>query len=162
MIISIIVAIGNNRVIGTKNFLPWKLPADMKHFRELTIGKPIIMGQRTFESIGKPLAGRTNIILTKDINFRQQGCIIAHSIKEVMDKVKGNEEVTIVGGASIYEQFLPLANRMYLTLIHHDFSGDAYFPEFDWDDWKETERIENQPDKENPYKYAFVTLEKKL
>jgi len=162
MIISIIVAIGNNRVIGIKNALPWKLPADMEHFRQLTAQKPLIMGQKTFESIGKALPGRTNIVLTLDKNFQAADCLIAHSIEEALQiaKEKG-EEVMICGGVSVYKQFLPLADRMYLTLIDGDFEGDAFFPEFDWNDWDEIERIENQPDKNNPYKYTFLTLERK-
>ena len=159
--ISIIVAIGNNRVIGINNKLPWNLPADMEHFRQLTAGKPVIMGQKTFESIGKPLPDRTNIILSRDNNFKPQGCIVVHSIKEALNAANGAEEVMIAGGVSIYSQFLPLADRMYLTLIEGNFEGDAYFPEFNRDDWNEVERIENEPDKDNPYKYTFITLERK-
>ena len=161
MIISIIVAMGNNRVIGAKNTLPWKLPADMEHFRQLTTGKPIIMGQKTFESIGKALPGRTNIVLTLDKNFQASDCIIAHSIEEALETAKDFPEVMICGGVSIYRQFLPLADRMYLTLIEGDFGGDAFFPEFDWNDWKVVERVENKPDTNNPYKYSFITLQRK-
>ncbi len=161
MMISIIVAIGNNRVIGIKNALPWKLPADMEHFRQLTAQKPLIMGQKTFESIGKALPGRTNIVLTLDKNFQASDCLIAHSMEEALRiaKEKG-EEVMICGGVSVYKQFLPLADRMYLTLIDGDFEGDAFFPEFDWNDWKEIERIDNASDGNNPYPYSFITLEK--
>lgn len=159
--ISIIAAIGNNRVIGFNNKLPWDLPADMKHFQEKTRGKPIIMGQKTFESIGKPLPGRTNIILTLDREFNPQGCITAYSLEEAVEAAKNAEEVMICGGVSIYRQFLTLADRMYLTMIEGDFEGDAFFPEFDWDDWDEIERIDNQPDENNPYKYSFVTLKNK-
>ena len=161
MTISIIAAIGNNGVIGKDNKLPWDLPADMKHFQRLTMGKPIIMGQKTFESIGRPLPGRKNIILTRDNNFQPPNCIIAHSIKEALEAADSAEEVMICGGASVYEQFLPFANKMYLTLIHHDFDGDAFFPKFDYNNWQEKERIENQPDEENPYKYTFLNLERK-
>ena len=163
MLISIIVAMGNNRVVGIKNSLPWILPADMEHFRCLTLGKPIIMGQKTFESIGKPLSGRINIILTRDENFRAEGCLVSYSIEEALAvaKKQGAEEVMIAGGVSIYSQFLPLADRMYLTLIDGDFEGDAFFPEFDYNDWEEVERVENEPDKNNPYPYSFVVLKKK-
>lgn len=163
MLISIIAAMANNRVIGKKNSLPWNLPADLEHFRQLTIGKPVIMGQKTFESIGKPLPGRTNIILTKDDNFRPENCIVVKSIKEAQKAAEGTgaKEAMVCGGASIYAQFLPLADRMYLTLIENDFDGDIFFPEFNWSDWKELERKENLPDKENPYKYTFITLERK-
>lgn len=159
-VVSIIAAIAKNNVIGLKNTLPWNLPADMEHFKQLTKGKPVIMGQKTFESIGKPLIGRTNIILTLDKNFTPFGCQIAYSIKEALDIVKNSKEVMICGGASIYRQFLPLADKIYLTLIEGDFEGDAFFPEFDRSSWKEVERIENKPDQENPYKYTFLILEK--
>ncbi len=161
MVISIIAAMGNNRVIGIKNKLPWDLPADMEHFQRLTFGKPVIMGQKTFESVGKPLPDRTNIIMTLDKGFNPPGCLVAHSIEEALEKAKDFPEVMICGGVSIYKQFLPLADKMYLTLIEGDFEGDAFFPEFDWSNWQEKERIENQPDKENPYKYTFLTLERK-
>lgn len=175
MIISIIAAMAQNRVIGKNNALPWKLPADMEHFRQLTAGKPVIVGQKTFESIGKALPGRTNIVLTLDKNFQAPGCIAAYSIEEALQiakggsealallppKNKGAEEVMVIGGVSIYKQFLPLADRLYLTVIEGEFEGDAFFPEFDWQDWKETEKKENFPDKDNPYKYTFLTLEKK-
>lgn len=151
----------NNRVIGISNKLPWNLPADMGHFKKLTKGKPVIMGQKTFESIGKPLPGRTNIVLTFDKNFNPPGCFIVHSIEEALSAAKNFPEVMICGGASIYRQFLPLADKMYLTLIESDFRGDTYFPEFDHSDWRETERVRNEPDKKNPYKYNFVILERK-
>ena len=161
MIISIIVAIGNSRVIGKGNALPWNLPADMEHFRQMTAGKPVIMGQKTFESIGKPLAGRTNVIITLDKNYKVPGCIIVHSIEECLGAVKEFEEVMIIGGASIYKQFLPLANRMYLTLVHGDFDGDFYFPEWDSNEWQEVERVEHEADEKNPHRLSFVTLERK-
>jgi len=163
MIVSIIVAMGRERVIGIKNALPWKLPADMEHFRQLTAQKPLIMGQKTFESIGKALPGRINIVLTLDKNFQASDCLIAHSIEEALQIAeKKGEEVMICGGVSVYKQFLPLADRMYLTLIEGDFDGDAFFPEFDQNDWKETERTDNNSDKDNPYSYSFVTLQKKI
>ena len=161
MIISIIVAIGNNRVIGKGNALPWNLPADMEHFRQKTWGKPVIMGQKTFESIGKPLPGRTNIIITLDKNYKVPGCIVVHSIEESLESTKDFEEVMIIGGASIYKQFLPLANRMYLTFVHGDFDGDLYFPEWDSNEWQEVERFEREADENNRYQLSFVTLERK-
>lgn len=163
MVISIIVAMANNQVIGIRNALPWKLPADMEHFRQKTWGKPIIMGQKTFESIGKALPGRTNIVLTLDKNFQAPNCLRAHSIEEAIQITKNlaAEEVIIGGGVSIYKQFLPLADRLYLTLIEGDFEGDAYFPEFDYNDWNEVEHIDHEADKDNPYRYSFVTLQRK-
>lgn len=161
MTISIIVALAKNRVIGKNNNLPWHIPQDLAHFNKLTMGKPVIMGQKTFESIGKPLSGRKNIILTKDNNFQPAGCISVHSIGDALTVADEAAEVMIAGGASVYSQFLPLADRMYLTLIDADIEGDAYFPEFDWSDWREVEKTENLPDKNNPYKYAFLTLQRK-
>ena len=167
MIISIIAAIGNNRVIGNKNRLPWDLPADMEHFRKLTIGKPVIMGSLTFESIGKPLPERENIVLTRDPNYKAPGCKIALSLDEALLLAensplgKKNKEVMICGGASIYKQYLPRADRMYLTIIESDFEGDAFFPEFNAEEWKEKERITCSADENNPYKYSFLTLERK-
>jgi len=162
MTISIIAALAKNRVIGKNNKLPWNLPGDLKHFKKLTLGKPIIMGQKTFESIGRPLPGRANIILSLDENFKPQGCIVAHSIEEALKILEHEKEIMIAGGASVYKQFLHLAHKMYLTLIDADFDGDAYFPEFNWEDWEVIERIENQSDKENPYKYTFLTLQRKI
>ncbi|MDO8601068.1 MAG: dihydrofolate reductase [bacterium] len=162
MVISIIVAIANNWVIGCKNALPWHLPADLKHFHQLTAGKPVIMGQKTFESIGKPLPGRTNIIITLDNNYAIPGCLVVHSVGESLEAAKGFEEVMIIGGASIYKQFLPLADRLYLTLIEADIAGaDAFFPEINYSEWNEVERVKNEPDKENPYPYTFLTLERR-
>lgn len=161
MIISIIVAIGNNRIIGIKNALPWNLPADMEYFRQKTWGKPVIMGQKTFESISNSLPGRTNIIITLDKNYKVPGCIVVHSIEESLRVAKDFEEVMIIGGASIYKQFLPLANRMYLTFVHGDFNGDFYFPEWDSNEWQEVERFEREADENNQYRLSFVTLERK-
>lgn len=161
-IISMIAAIGKNNVLGVKNSLPWRLPADFKHFKELTTGKPVIMGQKTFESIGSPLPNRKNIIMTLDENLKLDGCIIAHSIDESLRAAEDAEEVMICGGASIYRQFLPLANKMYLTLVDAQIEGaDAFFPEFNREEWRELERIENKADDKNEYNYTFITLERK-
>jgi len=167
MIISIIAAIGNNRVIGNKNKLPWDLPADMEHFRKFTKGKPIIMGALTYLSIGKALPKRYNIVLTRDPNFKALGCKLAYSLDEAIllaeDSPLGKKsgEIMICGGASIYKQYLPKAHRMYLTLIEGDFEGDAFFPEVDMKEWEEKERIVNEPDKKNPYRHTFLILERK-
>jgi len=157
MIISLIAAMDKNKAIGKNNSLPWKLPADMKRFKELTLNKPVIMGRKTFESIGKPLSNRKNIILTKDKNYRAEGCIAVHSVDEALKANKENKEVMIIGGEQIFKEFLPRANRMYLTLIDEDFEGDAHFPEYNKDGWKEVKREEHKSDK---YKYVFVDLEK--
>ena len=161
MKISLISAMGKNRVIGIDNSLPWKLPADMKWFREQTMGKPIVMGRKTFESFGaKPLPGRTNIILTKDTEYQAADCIVAHSIDEAIDAAQNAAEIMIIGGASFYTQTLPTADRLYLTEIHHEFAGDSWFPDFNQDEWQETQRIDCHADEKNNYDYSFVTLDR--
>ncbi len=163
MIISIISAVAENRIIGNKNSLPWHLPADFKYFKETTLGKTIVMGLNTFKSIGeRPLPGRKNIILNNDLSYvPPEGCFVAHSINELLQVVKNEQEVFICGGASVYKQFLPLANRLYLTYIYHNFEGDTYFPEFDINDWKEIKRTDCKADEKNKYDYSFVILERK-
>ena len=157
MIISLIAAMGKNRVIGKNNSIPWKLPADMKRFKELTTGKPVIMGRKTFESIGRPLPNRKNIILTHEKNYKAEGCIVVHSTLNALKAAEGNEEVMIIGGEQIFKEFLAMANRMYLTVIDEDFEGDAYFPEYNQKEWREVKREEHKNEK---YKYSFVDLER--
>ncbi|MBU90096.1 type 3 dihydrofolate reductase [Candidatus Woesearchaeota archaeon] len=163
MILSIIAAIGKNKVIGKDNDLPWGrgLPADMKHFKELTAGKPVLMGRKTFESIGKPLPNRINIIITRDENYKAEGCIVVHSIDEAVKAAGNAEEVMVIGGSQIYKEFLPRANKMYLTIVDADFEGDTYFPEYKVEDWKETAYEEHERDAENPYNYTFLVLTRK-
>ncbi|MBU2540101.1 dihydrofolate reductase [Patescibacteria group bacterium] len=163
MILSIISAVAENRVIGNKNSLPWHLPDDFKYFKETTLNKPIVMGLNTFKSIGeKPLPSRKNIILNNDLSYvPPEGCFVAHSIEELLDMVKNENEVMICGGALVYKQLLPLANRLYLTFIHHSFEGDTYFPEFDIKEWREVKRTDNKADEKNKFDYSFVILERK-
>ena len=162
-----IAAIDKNRLIGNGPHIPWKLPADLKHFREMTIGKPVVMGRKTFETLPRPLAKRKNIILTRNQNYKApKGCIVAHSVEEIITTVsKIYEDVTtelmICGGAPIYAAFLPHASRLYLTQVHASFEGDVYFPEFDWNDWEEVQRTDCEADKKNPYSYSFLVLEQK-
>ena|SRR3989338_6130186 len=162
MIISLIVAIGKNNVIGNKNSLPWSLPADMKHFKELTSGKPIVMGRKTFESIGKPLPNRKNIIITRDRDYKAEGCIVVHSLNESLKAAKGNQEVMVIGGSQVYKEFLPKVDKMYLTLIDADFDGDVYFPKYDIKEWEEESYEEHVRDNENPYDYKFIALRRKM
>ncbi|MDO9371530.1 MAG: type 3 dihydrofolate reductase [Gammaproteobacteria bacterium] len=158
--ISLIAAMGRNRVIGRNNTLPWRLPADMRHFRRVTMGKPVLMGRKTFESLGKPLAGRANIIITHDPAYRAPGCRVVHSVAEALAAAGAGTEIMVLGGADIFAQFLPHAARMYLTYVHGDFDGDAFFPAFDAGAWVETERTEHAADAENPHACSFVTLER--
>jgi dihydrofolate reductase len=161
--ISIISAVAENRVIGNKNQIPWHMPADFKYFKEKTMGKTIVMGLNTFNSIGgKPLPGRKHIILNNDPNYiPPKDCVAAHSIEEVLEIGKSVGELMICGGASVYKQFLPLAQRLYLTYIHQNFQGDTYFPEVNLKEWKEVKRIDNKADEKNKYDYSFVVLERK-
>ncbi|MBX3709934.1 MAG: dihydrofolate reductase [Gammaproteobacteria bacterium] len=161
-IVSAIAAMSENRVIGNNNQLPWQLPADLKHFKVTTTSHPIIMGRKTFESIGRPLPNRSNIIMTHHHAFQAPGCVIAVSVKEALQHAAtlDNKEIFIIGGAEIYKQFMSYITRIYLTIIHHTFIGDAYFPMLPANTWKERERIFHEPDEENAYPYSFVILEK--
>lgn len=158
MRISLIVAMGENRVIGVENRMPWHLSADLKRFRQITMGKPIIMGRRTHESIGRPLPGRKNIVLTGDPNYRAEGCAVVHNPEEALREAEGGEEAMVIGGSSVYREFLPLADRLYLTLIHRSFPGDTFFPEFDPSAWREVERIDLDDGSANGLKYSFLIL----
>lgn len=164
--ISLIWAMADNRVIGIENRLPWKLPADMKWFRRQTMGKPIVMGRLTFESFGaKPLPGRRNIIVSRNADYlkasQAEGIETVSSIEAAFETTRGVEEIMIIGGASIYQQALPLADRLYMTLVHADVTGDAWFPEFDRDQWEEIERTDCDADENNPYAYSFVVLSRR-
>lgn len=160
--ISMISAVAENRVIGNKNALPWHLPADFKYFKEATLGKTIVMGLNTFKSIGeKPLPDRKNIILNNNPNYvPPEGCFLAHSIEELLEITRQDEEIMICGGASVYKQFLPRAERLYLTYVHASPEGDTYFPEVNLAEWKEIKRIDNKADEKNAYDYSFVVLER--
>ncbi len=150
----------SNRVIGINNTLPWHLPADFKHFKSVTMGKPILMGRKTFESIGRPLPGRTNIIITNNRSYSAEGCHVVNSIDEALALTHDASEAMIIGGASFYQQTLPIAQRIYLTIIHHSFDGDAYFVALDDAEWREIERIDCDADNKNHYPYSFITLER--
>lgn len=156
-----IVAMSQNRVIGQHNQLPWHLPADLRHFKQLTMGKPILMGRKTFESIGKALPGRCNVVLTHDTYFKAPGCLVVNALDTALTAVNYSEEVFVIGGAVLLKQLLPKITRIYLTQIHHDFVGDAYFPELDMSEWIETERTDYAADTENHYSYSFITLLRK-
>lgn len=140
MRISIIAAMAKNRVIGCNNALPWHLPEDLKHFRQLTMGHPILMGRRTFESIGKPLPGRTSIVISRNRDFDFPGVKAASSIPEAIALCGDSEEIFFIGGGELYRQAIGLANRIYLTEIQSEFEGDAYFPEIDAGKWREISR----------------------
>ncbi|HHJ35478.1 MAG TPA: type 3 dihydrofolate reductase [Gammaproteobacteria bacterium] len=161
MIVSIIAAMDRNRLIGNHNQLPWHLPADFAHFKAVTMGKPIIMGRKTYESIGKPLPGRTNIVLSRNTDTRFEGVVCVTSFDEARAVVPDAEEIMVIGGSTIYEMLMPEAGRLYLTYVDAAFEGDAWFPDFDEGEWDEIETIEHAADDKNAYICRFVTLEKK-
>ena len=162
MILSIIAAMDRNRLIGNNNQLPWHLPVDFAHFKSVTMGKPIIMGRKTFESIGKPLPGRTNIVLSRDPGTKYDGAECVTSFEGAVSVVPDAEEIMVIGGSTIYEMLMPLVDRMYLTYVESEFEGDAWFPEFDQQQWRETSSEYRQANDKNAYDCRFVTLEKKL
>ena len=162
MKISMIAAMTDERVIGIENQLPWKLPNDMKWFRQHTLGKPIIMGRKTFESFGsKPLPDRTNIIITRDATYQARDSVVVHTIEEALQAAGDVDEVMVIGGASFYEQMLPRADRLYLTFVHARIEGDAWFPAIDFSQWNEVQRIDNDADEKNPLAHSFVILDRK-
>jgi len=161
MKISMIAAMTDERVIGIENRLPWKLPNDMKWFRQHTLGKPIIMGRKTFESFGaKPLPDRTNIIITHDESYQAKDSIVVHSIEEALQAAGEVNEVMIIGGASFYAQMLPRTDRLYLTYVHTKIEGDAWFPEIDFSEWQEVQRIDCEADEKNALAHSFVILDR--
>jgi dihydrofolate reductase len=159
MIVSIIVAIGENNAIGKNNQLLWHMPNDLKHFKEVTSGHTIIMGRKTFDSVGKPLPRRRNIVVTRQ-NITIPGCEVVKSVEDGLALCKDDDEVFIGGGAEIYKQAMHLTNRIYLTIIHQSFDADTFFPEINKQEWKEISREDFQPDEKNPLPYSFITLER--
>jgi dihydrofolate reductase len=157
--ISIIAAVADNNVIGGNNKLLWHLPADLKRFKQLTLGHPVIMGRKTFESIGKPLPGRENVVITRNPNFKAEGITIVRSLDEVLKKFSG-QDVFIIGGAEIYAQSMSLADKIFLTRIYQLFEGDSFFPAIDERIWKVKREEMHEPDEKNPYRYAFIDYER--
>jgi len=157
MIISIIAAMDENNLIGNAGKLPWYLPADLAHFKAITLGKPIVMGRKTYDSIGKPLPERHNIIITRQKDLKIEGVTVVHSLEDAMRAAGEVEELMIIGGANLYKQALPLTNRLYITLVHTKATGDTYFPEWNPDEWEEASREDHKPDDKNKYPYSFIT-----
>jgi len=158
--ISIIVAMAQNRTIGINNTLPWRCPADLKHYKALTMGHHMIMGRKTFDSIGKPLPGRTTVVVTRNPELKIDGCIVTHSLNQAIAACTGDEEIFIVGGAELYAQALPLADTIYLTEIQQDVSGDAHFPAFNQEQWREIACEAHTQEAPQPLTYHFVTLQR--
>ena len=162
MRIALIVAMAENRVIGRNNQLPWRIPADLRHFKALTLGKPVIMGRKTYESIGRPLPGRDKIVITADSGYQAEGCQVVHSVEQALEAAGSCEEAMIIGGANLYRQTLENADRLYLTLVKAEPEGDTWFPEIELQQWREIERQAHTADESNEYDYDFVVLERAL
>jgi len=167
MKLALIWAMSRNRVIGRNNALPWHLPEDLRYFKHVTMGKPIIMGRKTWESIGRPLPGRTNIVITRAADYAvPEGVRVVNSLDAAINLaekiclIEGIDEALVIGGAEIYAQALPKADRLYLTQVHAEVAGDAYFPEIDLEQWQELGREDFAASGHNPYDYSFVVLER--
>ena len=158
--LSLIVAAGERNEIGRDGGMPWHLPADLKHFKEVTLGKPVVMGRRTHESIGRPLPGRRNIVVTRNPGYHAEGCEVAHSLEEALRIAGTAAEVMVIGGAALYREALPLAGRIYLTRVAGQFDADTYFPDFDAQEWREKERVHRPVDGRNACACDFVVLER--
>ena len=155
-IISLVAAMAKNRVIGKDNKMPWHLPADLKHFKSVTMSKPIVMGRKTFESIGRPLPGRENIIISRNRDYVVDGCIVVHSIDDALTLLVDYEEIMIIGGGFLYSQIIAQADKLYLTFIDLEIDGDTQFPEFEHLNLTETSRVKHSKDDKNSYDYQFV------
>lgn len=159
-LISLIAAVADNGVIGLDNQLPWRLPADLKHFKQLTLGKPIVMGRKTWESLPGLLPQRRHIVVSSNSAYEAEGCEVVHSLEQALAAAGDAPEVMIIGGARLYAQALPQTRRMYLTLVHAQVEGNVYFPPYDVQQWVTRERAEHEADAENPYPYTFLMLER--
>ncbi|MEC0252619.1 dihydrofolate reductase DfrA [Bacillus halotolerans] len=159
--ISFIFAMDANRLIGKDNDLPWHLPNDLAYFKKITSGHSIIMGRKTYESIGRPLPNRKNIVVTSAHDSEFPGCTVVSSIEDVLQTTSDTEECFVIGGAQLYTALFPYADRLYMTKIHHRFDGDRYFPEFDESKWKLVSSEQGTKDEKNPYDYEFLVYEKK-
>jgi dihydrofolate reductase len=161
MKISIIAAMTNNRVIGKGNAMPWHLPAELRHFKKVTMGKPIIMGRKTFDSIGRVLPGRRNIIITHDPQFQFDGTVVVHSLDDALTAAGSDDEVMIIGGGHLYRQVIKCADRLYLTMIDADIEGDTFFPEIAEHEWQKVEEVCRAADEENRHAMRFFVLERR-
>jgi dihydrofolate reductase len=161
MKISLIVAMASNRAIGINNQLPWHLSADLKRFRQITMGSPILMGRKTYESIGRPLPGRTNVIISRDPAYKQEGCLVFNDIETAIESCcQKFQEIFVIGGSELYKSMLPRADTLYVTLINKEFSGDAFFPEIDARHWAEAAREDVDNDPDAGFSYSFIKYEK--
>ena len=166
MKIAMIAAVAENNAIGINNKMPWYLPGDLRYFKAVTMGKPIIMGRKTFDSLRKPLPGRTNIVITRDKDWSHEGVKVVHSLQDAISLaedvalINGNDELMVIGGAEIYRQALPQADRLYLTRVYQSFKGDAFFPELNDAEWQEVAREDQHSEDEEPLKFSYLVLER--
>ncbi|MCP4407048.1 MAG: type 3 dihydrofolate reductase [Gammaproteobacteria bacterium] len=160
MKISIIAAMARNRVIGKGNTMPWHLPAELRHFKQVTMGKPIIMGRKTFDSIGRALSGRRNIVITHDPDYRFEGVVVVHSIEQALIAAGDADEVMIIGGGHLYQQMINRAERLYLTLIDAVIEGDTFFPKIKNSEWQEIKNVYRPADEKNRHVLRFLVFEK--
>ena len=162
MLLSMIVAMDKNRVIGADNDMPWHLPDDLKHFKAMTLGKPVVMGRKTFESIGsKPLPGRRNLVISRNPAYSAAGAEVFSSVEDALAQLSDSQEVVIMGGGQLYQQMLPVADKLYLTFVDTQVKGDTLFPEWQPDEWQEVAREWHPADERHPYAFEFVTLVRK-
>lgn len=160
MKLSLIVAMATNRTIGINKKMPWHLSADLKQFKKITLGHPIIMGRKTFESIGRPLPGRQNIIISRDINYQQEGCLVFNNLDTALQYCSDQEAAFVIGGATLYEVTLEHAEGLYITQIHKSFKGDTWFPEIDAAKWREVKREDINDDASVDFKYSFICYDR--
>ena len=161
MIRSLVVAVAENGVIGRDNQLPWRLPEDLAYFKRVTMGHPVLMGRRTYESIGRPLPGRRNIVVTNNREFSAPGCIVVHSLEEAWKAAGDADEVSIIGGTALFQATLPLADRIHLTEVQASVEGDTFFPHFDRREWRETEVMRHGADARHAYPFRIVVLDRR-
>ena len=160
MLISLIVAMANHRVIGRSNAMPWHMPADLRHFKAVTLGKPVVMGRRTFESIGRPLPGRRNLVISRNPEWQAVDVEVAPSLDAALAMLADHDEVMILGGGQLYAEALPRADRLYLTHIELAVEGDTFFPDYSGYEWQQIEHSTHPADEKNPYPYRFETLQR--
>jgi dihydrofolate reductase len=158
---SLVVAVARNGVIGRDNQLPWRLPDDLAYFKRVTMGRPVVMGRRTWQSIGKPLPGRTNIVVTHDRALQATGCVVAHSLDEAWRAAEGADEACVIGGTTLFAETLPIADAIHLTEVEAEVEGDTYFPDFDRSAWRETEIARHAADARHAYPFRIVLLERR-
>lgn len=160
--VSLLVAISENNVIGKDNQLIWHLPEDLKFFKRVTLGHHIIMGRKTFESIGRVLPGRTSVIITRNKSYKApEDCIVVNSLSEALEMAKNDEEAFVIGGGEIFKEAIPISDKVYLTIIHEHFEGDTFFPKLNLEEWKEVKNERHQPDEKNKYHYSFLEFVRK-